>query len=179
MHDAPRVEAYEATDAFADGRGNRPLVEGTVPRGWLRDDELLETGKVDGVLVDQFPFPVTREVLDRGRERYDAFCSPCHGNAGLGNGMIVQRGLKAPPSFHDDRLRGSPAGYFVDVMNNGFGVMQDYRSQVALRDRWAITAYIRALQLSQRATLAEVPADKVGELDQPAEAAAAPAPQGH
>jgi mono/diheme cytochrome c family protein len=177
MHDAPRVEAYEATDAFDDGRGNRQLVEGTVPRGWLNDDEQLTTGKVNGQLVDEFPFPVTREVLDRGRQRYNAYCTPCHGPTGLGNGMIVQRGLKAPPSFHDDRLRTSPAGYYFDVMTNGFGVMQDYRSQVDVKDRWAITAYIRALQLSQRATLADVPHDKVADLDKPIdETPAKPAP---
>ena len=180
MHDAPRVEAYEATDAFEDGRGGRPLGEGTVPRGWLNDDEQLTTGKVDGQLVDEFPFPVTREVLDRGRERYNAYCTPCHGPNGLGNGMIVQRGLKVPPSFHDDRLRTSPAGYYFDVMTNGFGVMQDYRSQVDVNDRWAITAYIRALQLSQRATLADVPQDKVADLDKPIdETPAKAAPAGH
>ena len=174
MHDAPRVEAYEATDAFADGRGNRTLVEGTVARGWLNDDELLTTGKVDGAVSEQFPFPVTREVIERGQQRYNAYCTPCHGKTGMGNGMIVQRGLKAPPSFHDDRLRNSPAGYYFDVMTNGFGVMQDYRAQVEVGDRWAITAYIRALQLSQRATVGDVPADKVADLDKPATAAPAP-----
>ncbi len=177
MHDTPRVEANEATDAFEDGRGNRPLVEGTVARGWLNDDEQLTTGKVDGKLVDEFPFPVTREVLERGQQRFNAFCTPCHGKTGMGNGMIVQRGLKPPPSFHDQRLRAAPAGYYFDVMSNGFGVMQDYRAQVDVKDRWAIAAYIRALQLSQRATLADVPHDKVADLDKPVdEAPARPAP---
>ena len=134
MHDTPRVEANEATDAFEDGRGNRPLVEGTVARGWLNDDEQLTTGKVDGKLVDEFPFPVTREVLERGQQRFNAFCTPCHGKTGMGNGMIVQRGLKPPPSFHDQRLRAAPAGYYFDVMSNGFGVMQDYRAQVDVPD---------------------------------------------
>ena len=181
MHDAPRVEPYEATDAFADGRGNRTLVEGTVPRGWLNDDELLTTGKVDGIVSDQFPFPVTREVLERGQQRFNAYCTPCHGRTGMGNGMIVQRGLKPPTSFHDDRLRNSPAGYYFDVMTNGFGVMQDYRAQVVVADRWAIAAYIRALQLSQRATVADVPAGKVADLDKPAAppAPAAPTPRAH
>ena len=179
MHDAPRVEPYEATDAFADGRGNRPLVEGTVARGWLNADEHLTTGKLGGVPVDEFPSPVTREVLERGRQRYNAFCTPCHGTTGMGNGMVVQRGFKAPPSFHDDRLRSSPAGHYFDVMTNGFGVMQDYRSQVTVADRWAIAAYIRALQLSQRATLADVPPDKVGDLDAPAEQAPVAPPAGH
>lgn len=180
MHDTPRVEANEATDAFADGRGNRPLVENTVARGWLNDDEQLTTGKVGGALVDEFPFPVTREVLQRGQDRFNAFCSPCHGRTGLGNGMVVQRGLKVPPSFHEDRLRTSPVGYYFDVMTNGFGVMQDYRAQVNVKDRWAIAAYIRALQLSQRANLADVPADKVPDLDGPATTEqAAPAPGHH
>jgi mono/diheme cytochrome c family protein len=177
MHDAPRVEAFEATDAFADGRGGRPLVEGTVARGWLNDDELLTTGKVDGQLVDQFPFPVTREVLERGRQRFNAFCTPCHGTTGSGNGMIVQRGLRPPPSFHEERQRSSPVGHYFDVMSNGLGVMQDYRAQVEVKDRWAIAAYIRALQLSQRATVADVPHDKVPDLDKPeTEAPAKPAP---
>jgi mono/diheme cytochrome c family protein len=177
MHDTPRVEANEATDAFEDGRGNRPLVDGTVARGWLNDDEQLTTGKVDGTLVDEFPFPVTREVLERGQQRFDAFCTPCHGKTGMGNGMIVQRGLKPPPSFHDQRLRAAPAGYYFDVMSNGFGVMQDYRAQVDVKDRWAIAAYIRALQLSQQATVADVPHDKVADLDKPVDAAPAkPAP---
>lgn len=180
MHDTPRVEANEATDAFADGQGNRPLVENTVARGWLNDDEQLATGKVGGALVDEFPFPVTREVLERGQDRFNAFCSPCHGRTGLGNGMVVQRGLKVPPSFHEDRLRTSPVGYYFDVMTNGFGVMQDYRAQVNVKDRWAIAAYIRALQLSQHANLTDVPADKVRDLDRPATTEqAAPAPSPH
>ena len=172
MHDTPRVEAYETTDGFADGRGNRPLVEGTVARGWLNADEQLTTGKVNGTPVDEFPFPVTREVLARGQQRFNAYCTPCHGTTGMGNGMVVQRGFKAPPSLHDDRLRAAPAGHFFDVMTNGFGVMQDYRSAVNVHDRWAIAAYIRALQLSQHATVADVPADKVGDLDKPVGAAA-------
>ena len=113
MHDTPRVEANEATDAFEDGRGNRPLVEGTVARGWLNDDEQLYTGKVDGQLVDEFPFPVTREVLERGQQRFNVYCTPCHGKTGMGNGMIVQRGLRPPPSFHDERLRTSPVGLLL------------------------------------------------------------------
>ena len=160
MHDAPRVDAYEATDAFADGRGNRPVVEGTVARGHLNDDELLYTGKVNGQLVDEFPFPVTKAVLERGHERFNIYCSPCHGQTGMGNGMIVSRGLRPPPSYHDEKLRTQPVGHFFDVMTNGFGAMQDYRAQVDVTDRWAIAAYIRALQLSQHATVEDVPADK-------------------
>jgi mono/diheme cytochrome c family protein len=167
MHDAPRVDAYEATDAFPDGRGNRPVVEGTVARGHLNDDELLYTGKVNGQLADEFPFPVTKAVLERGHERFNIYCSPCHGQTGMGNGMIVSRGLRPPPSYHDEKLRTQPVGHFFDVMTNGFGAMQDYRAQVDVTDRWAIAAYIRALQLSQHATVEDVPADKRPELDAP------------
>ena len=167
MHNAPRVDPYEATDAFADGRPNRPLVEGTVARGHLNDDELLYTGKVNGQLVDEFPFPVTREVLERGHQRFNIYCSPCHGRTGMGNGMIVQRGLRPPPSYFEDKIRNQPVGYYFDVMTNGFGAMLDYRAQVPVRDRWAIAAYIRALQYSQHAPVADVPADKRGELDRP------------
>ncbi len=167
MHNAPRVDPYEATDAFADGRPNRPLVEGTVARGHLDDDELLYTGKVNGQLVDEFPFPVTKAVLERGHERFDIYCSPCHGRTGMGNGMIVQRGLRPPPSYHEDKIRNQPVGYYFDVMSNGFGAMQDYSAQVEVKDRWAIAAYIRALQYSQHAALADVPADKRDELDRP------------
>jgi len=167
MHNAPRVDPYEETDAFADGRGMRPLVEGTVARGHLNDDELMFTGKVDGQFADQFPFQVTHQVLERGHERFNIYCSPCHGRTAMGNGMIVQRGLRPPPSFHDEKLRNQPAGYYFDVISNGFGAMQDYRSQVDVKDRWAIISYIRALQYSQRATLADVPGDKRGELDAP------------
>jgi mono/diheme cytochrome c family protein len=168
MHDAPRIDPYEQTDAFPDGRGMRPIPEGTVARGHLNEDELLYSGKIGGQLVDEFPFPVTRQVLDRGRERFNIYCSPCHGRTATGNGMIVQRGLRPPPSFHDAKIRSQPVGYYFDVMTNGFGAMQDYRYQLEAKDRWAVAAYIRALQYSQRATLADVPADKRGELDQPA-----------
>lgn len=182
MHDGPRVEPYEASEMFADGSGARIPPEGTVPRGFLRDDELRYTGKEGGQHADLFPFPVTREVLERGRERYNAFCTPCHGATGMGNGMVVQRGFRPPPSLHDERLRSSPVGYYFDVMTNGFGAMQDYRSAVSVDDRWAIAAYIRALQYSQRATLADVPESRRGELDAPegAQPSAAPAPgSGH
>jgi Cytochrome C oxidase, cbb3-type, subunit III len=167
MHNAPRVDPYEATDAFADGRPGRQLVEGTVARGHLNDDELLYTGKMNGQLVDEFPFPVTRAVLERGHERFNIYCSPCHGRTAMGNGMIAQRGLRPPPSFHEDKIRSQPVGYYFDVMTNGFGAMQDYSAQVEVTDRWAIAAYIRALQYSQRATLGDVPADKRAELDAP------------
>ena len=133
--------------------------------------ELLYTGKVNGTPANLFPMAVTNEVMARGQERFNVFCSPCHGPTGEGNGMVVQRGFRKPPSFHDDRLRNAAAGYFFDVMTHGFGAMQDYASQVPVTDRWAIAAYIRALQLSQRATIADVPADRRADLDRPVAAA--------
>jgi mono/diheme cytochrome c family protein len=169
MHDAPLYEPLEASTFFSDGGASRMLVANTVPRGFLREDELLYTGKVDGELADLFPMEVTGEVMARGRERFNVFCAPCHGPTGVGNGMIVQRGFRAPPSYHEERLREAPAGYFFDVMTNGFGAMQDYGSQVPVADRWAIAAYIRALQLSQGASLEDVPADRRAELDGPAQ----------
>jgi cytochrome c553 len=170
MHDAPRYEPLEASDAFfASGGSAQTLVANTVPRGYLREDELLYTGKVSGQFANMFPIPVTADVMARGQERFNVFCSPCHGRTGVGNGMIVQRGFRQPPSFHEQRLRDAPAGYFFDVMTNGFGAMQDYATQVPVADRWAIVAYIRALQLSQGATVADVPADRRSDLDRPAQ----------
>jgi mono/diheme cytochrome c family protein len=118
------------------------------------------TGKMDGKLSEVFPGPVSKATLERGRQRFDVYCSPCHDRAGTGRGMIVMRGYKQPPSFHEERLRGMPPGYFFDVITNGFGIMPSYAAQVPVVDRWAIAAYIRALQLSQHATLAEVPDDQ-------------------
>jgi hypothetical protein len=158
MHDQPRYEPLEGSAFFEDGRSARPRVEGTVARGHLRTDEHFYLGKSNGELVNTLPFPVTREVLERGQERFNIFCSPCHGRVGNGQGMIVQRGFRQPPSFHIDRLREAPVGYFFDVITNGFGTMYSYADRIPPKDRWAIVAYIRALQLSQNATLAEVPA---------------------
>jgi len=169
MHDAPRYEPLEASAFFTDGGSARTPVANTVPRGFLREDELLHTGKVGGQLANVFPMPVTAEVMARGRERFDVFCSPCHGRTGAGNGMIVQRGFRQPPSYTEQRLRDAPAGYFFDVMTNGFGAMQDYAAQVPVADRWAIVAYIRALQLSQAAAVGDVPADRRSDLDRPAQ----------
>jgi mono/diheme cytochrome c family protein len=172
MHDAPRYEPLEASTFFDDGRGSRTLVANTVARGTLREDEHLYAGKRNGELTDMFPMPVTADVMARGRERFNAFCSPCHGRTGQGNGMVVQRGFRAPPSYHDERLRTAPVGYYFDVMTHGFGAMPDYAAQVPVADRWAIAAYIRALQLSQRATIDDVQVERRAELDAPA------APQG-
>jgi hypothetical protein len=157
MADQPRYKPLARTGFFGDERSARPLVPGTVARGRLDADEQLYTGEVGGKLAETFPYPVTREVLERGRGRYDIFCAPCHDRVGNGQGMVVRRGFRFPPSYHTDRLRKAPVGHFFDVITNGFGAMPDYAAQVPPRDRWAIIAYIRALQLSQNATLADVP----------------------
>lgn len=172
MHDTPRYEPLEASTFFADGRASRTLVANTVPRGQLREDRHLYEGIVDGKPAETFPMPVTAEMMARGQERFNVFCSPCHGRTGEGDGMIVQRGFRRPPSYQEDRLRNAPVGYFFDVMTHGFGAMQDYSAQVPVADRWAIAAYIRALQFSQRASVDDVPAERRPELDSPAGAAA-------
>ena len=180
MHDTPRYEALEQSDFFADKRAMRPLPEGTVARGMLRDDEAFYTGKADGEPLAALPAQVTvdKALLDRGQNRFNIYCSPCHSQLGDGNGTVVQRGYKRPTSFHDERLKGVPIGYFYDVITNGFGQMPDYAAQVAPQDRWAIAAYIRALQLSQAATVEDVPADQRGTLDGKAPTAGAGASHG-
>ena len=138
----------------------------------LREDTHLYTGKVDGVLAETFPFPVTAALLQRGRERYGIYCTPCHGLAGGGDGIVVARGYRRPSSFHVDRLRAERPGYFYDVITNGFGAMQGYAEQIPVRDRWLIVAYVRTLQLSQHASVEDVPADQRGALDAPTSAEA-------
>jgi mono/diheme cytochrome c family protein len=164
MHDNPRYKPYSASDFFSDGRGARLLPAGTVARGWLREDEALYTGQVNGEPVADFPFAISHQDLERGRERYNIYCTPCHGLVGDGQGMVVQRGLRRAASYHDDRLRDERVGYFYDVITNGFGAMQGYAEQIPVRDRWLIVAYVRALQLSQNATMAEVPRERQGDL---------------
>ncbi|HVW03531.1 MAG TPA: cytochrome c [Vicinamibacterales bacterium] len=175
MHDAPRYDPYEASAVFPNGSSARPLVEGTVARSDVLDDDLLTTGKINGQVADEFPFPITRADLDRGQERFNIYCSPCHGRTGEGNGMVVQRGYRQPPSYHIDRLRQAPVGHFFDVMTNGFGVMPDYRTQVPTADRWRIAAYIRALQLTEHGAVTDVPAADLQKLQNP-ETPAAEAP---
>jgi mono/diheme cytochrome c family protein len=157
MHVQPKYLPLEPSDFFADGRSARQPVAGTVARGELRIDEHLYTGKVDGKDADTFPFPITANDILRGQERYNIYCSPCHDYTGSGRGMIVMRGFPAPPSFHIDRLRQAPVGHFFDVMTNGNGSMYSYASRVTPEDRWRITAYIRALQLSENAKIEDVP----------------------
>lgn len=153
----PRYDPLEPSTFWGDGMSARPRVPGTVARGELSFDPYLETGKINGQDGDGFPFPVTAEVMNRGHERFDIYCSECHGRLGDGNGMIPSRGFRRPPSYHTDVLRNARTGHFFDVMTNGFGAMPSYRNQVPVRDRWAIAAYIRALQLSQTATIDDVP----------------------
>jgi mono/diheme cytochrome c family protein len=164
MHDAPRYEPYEKSDFFADKRSARPLVAGTIARGHLREDTAETTGKEAGTFVATLPVPITLELVRRGQQRYDIFCSPCHGLTGRGDGMVVRRGFRPPASFHDPRLRAQPDGYIFDVMTSGFGVMPDYAAQLPIADRWAVVAYVRVLQLSQNATPADVPPDRRAEL---------------
>jgi mono/diheme cytochrome c family protein len=197
MYDQPRYKPLAASDFFADGLSARPRVEGTIARGELHDDEPFYTGKEAGMLVTQIPQSVydalydniprqfnlapdrstptelRRTLLTRGRERFDIHCSVCHGRTGDGDGMIVRRGFRKPPSYHIERLRNAPAGHFFDVITNGLGAMPSYANRIEVADRWAIVAYVRALQLSQNARINDVPADEVQVLNhlpsQPAE----------
>lgn len=157
MHDQPKFKPLAENTFYADLRSARDPIPGTVARGQLHEDSYFYTGKIGANPGDYMPFPATAEVMARGEERFNIYCSPCHSRVGDGNGVIVQRGYRRPPSYHTDRLRKAPLGYFFDVMTNGFGAMPDYASQIPPRDRWAIVAYIRALQLSQGATQADVP----------------------
>jgi len=165
MHDQPKYRPLRGSELFADKRSARPVVPGTVARGTLREDAAFYTGKAGSDFVTAIPVKVTAELLARGQVQYQVFCSPCHGRTGRGDGMVVQRGFKKPSSYHVDRLRQMPIGYFYDVMTVGFGAMSDYAAQVPPEDRWAIAAYVRTLQYSQYAPAADVPADKHPELD--------------
>lgn len=177
MYDQPRYEPLERSDFFADGRASRPLVAGTVVYGAPYGDEAMLTGRSGGELTSELPLELDAALLRRGQERFNIYCSNCHGRTGEGNGMIVQRGYRQPPTYHSDRLRGVPIGHFFDVMTNGFGVMPSYAIQIKPRDRWAIAAYIRALQLSQFATIADVSGPARAELQQaPATPAAGATP---
>jgi mono/diheme cytochrome c family protein len=171
MHDQPKYVPLRQSSFFNDARSARPVVEGTVARGQLHDDELMYTGKVKGEDAAVFPMRVDAAVMARGQQRFNIYCSPCHGRTGQGDGMVVRRGYRRPPSMHQDRLRSAPPGHFFDVMTNGFGAMPDYRMQLSARDRWAVVAYIRALQLSQHAATTDIPGGdpvKAGEAAAPA-----------
>jgi mono/diheme cytochrome c family protein len=157
MSNQPKYDPLEPSDFFSDGMSARPRIPGTVARGELPLEGFLVTGKIAGVDGDGYPFPVAMAVMNRGQERFNIYCSPCHGRGGDGNGMIPSRGLRRPPSFHTEGLRTAKTGHFFDVMTNGFGAMPPYNVQVPVNDRWAIIAYIRALQLSQNGTVNDLP----------------------
>ncbi|MCZ2150269.1 MAG: cytochrome c [Bryobacterales bacterium] len=157
MHNQPRYKPLAGTDFFGDGRSARPAPEGTVARGELRIDKARYTGKTGGNDVEDFPFPITRADVLRGQQRFNIYCSPCHGRVGDGNGMVVRRGFRQAANYNTGKLRSAPAGHFFDVITNGFGAMPSYALNVPPDDRWRITAYIRVLQLSQNAKLADAP----------------------
>ena len=165
MHDQPKFVPLRETSFFADNRSARPPVDGTVAQGNLRDDPLLYTGKIEGADSAVFPFPIDASLMGRGEERFNIDCSPCHGRTGQGDGMVVRRGYRRPPSLHDPRLRSVPVGHFFDVMTNGFGAMPDHAAQVNVGDRWAIAAYIQALQFSENAAMTDVPEAERSKLD--------------
>lgn len=156
MHDQPRYRLNSASDFWSDRRAARPAIQGTVARGQLRTDSLYFTGTIQGKEVDLFPMPVTREIVERGKDRYDVFCSPCHGLSGYGHGLIVTRGLKNPPSYHTEALRDSAAGHIFAVITKGNGSMASYAARIPVEDRWAIVAYVRVLQRSQNVQVAEL-----------------------
>jgi mono/diheme cytochrome c family protein len=166
MHDQPRYEPLEANPFFADGRASRPQIAGTVARGQLREDQHFYAGLVDGEPATTFPAPVTREMIERGRQRFEIFCTPCHGRLGDGQGMVAQRGFRNPPTYHSEQLREQPVGHFFDVITNGFGAMYSFNDRIPAADRWAIVAYIRTLQFSQAAPLNELPAAVRQEFEQ-------------
>jgi hypothetical protein len=166
MANQPRYEPLEASTFFADGRSSRHLVPGTVAQGQFQGEEPLYTSRIAGEAVTELPLPLTRDLLARGRERYAIYCSPCHDQVGTGRGMIVQRGYPRPPSFHIPRLRQAPLGHFFVVMTEGYGAMPNYGYLLTPPDGWAIAAYIRALQLSQYAPVAELPPEVRQQLGQ-------------
>jgi mono/diheme cytochrome c family protein len=178
MGQQPKYTAYAPSDFFPDGAAMRPIPDHTIARGQLSAGDTYHTGMQGDQLTAEFPEPVTPALLAHGREQFEIFCAVCHGLTGAGDGMIVQRGFPTPPTFHSERLRQAPVGHFVDVIHRGYGVMYPYGSRVPAPERWAITAYIRALQLSQHATLADVPADEITKLEAAAPAASSTPTEG-
>lgn len=164
MANQPRYEPLERSALFDNGQSARPLPADTVARGQLREDELLYQGTVDGRPAELFPFPIDETDMAEGQESYNIFCTPCHGPTGAGDGMVVRRGFPAPPSFHSERLRQTPVGRYFQVISEGFGDMPGYASQIEPERRWAIIAYVRALQLSQHAAPGDVPAETLQQL---------------
>ena len=166
MERQAKLRPLQESSFFADGQASRPPVAGTVPQGGLRLDDHLFTGKEGTAFAETFPFSISAADLERGRERYDIFCAVCHDRAGTGQGIVVQRGFRAPPSLHLDRLRQAAPGHHFDVITRGFGAMPDYASQIVPRDRWRIVAYLRALQMSQNASRDDLTVDERGRLEE-------------
>jgi len=164
MHNQPKYVPYRSSEFFQDGLSERQQLVNTVARGELREDAYLYTGKVGTKEGDRFPFAITQAVMERGRERYDIYCSPCHSRVGDGNGMIVKRGYRQAANFHDQKYATQTVGHYYDVISHGSGAMPDYAAQIEPADRWAVAAYIRALQYAQSGTMADVPADQRGQL---------------
>lgn len=164
MHNQPKYVTYRSSEFFPDGLSERQQVAGTVARDQLNEDSYFYTGKINGKVGDVFPFPVTMAVMERGHERYDIYCSPCHSRVGDGEGMIVKRGYRRAINFHDPRIQAETVGHYFDIISHGYGAMPDYAAQIAPADRWAIAAYIRALQYAQNGTMADIPSDRRGEL---------------
>jgi mono/diheme cytochrome c family protein len=160
MYDQPKYKPLSASEFYRDGMSSRTPVEGTVTTGQPENDELLYSGKINGKVADLFPFPISIETARHGQDRFNTFCSPCHGRLGDGNGMIVQRGFPRPPSLLADSVAANPAGFYFDVITNGFGRMYSYAPSVPPQDRWAIVAYIRALQLRQKMKMTALPEDE-------------------
>ncbi len=176
MHDQPSYKPYAQSSFWPDQRSARPAIDGAVARGKLKTDTRLWKGRAaDGTFITEIPMPVTKALLMRGQQRYNIYCTPCHGRTGEGEGMVVQRGFKHPPTYHSDRLRQQPPGYIFDVISNGFGSMVSYASRIPMEDRWAITAYVKVLQFSQNATNADVPEADRGRIEA-APAGHSPAP---
>lgn len=167
MQDQPRYEPLEKSTFYADGMSARPYIAGTVARGQLKEDDHLNLGQVDGKTANTFPFPITMDVLKRGQNRYNIYCSVCHDASGSGNGMVVQRGFPKPPSLQDERLIDAPVGYLFEVISNGFGRMAGYRKELSPEDRWAVISYIRSLQLSAQAHTSLLNASDLDQLNHP------------
>ena len=165
MHNQPKYKPLHESEFFGDHRSSRPKIDGTVARGQLRVDAARYTGKAGENDVTAFPIPITRDDLTRGQQRFNIYCTPCHGRLGDGNGLVVKRGFRQPPSYHIPRLKDAAAGHFFDVMTNGYGAMPSYASRVTPDDRWRIAAYIRALQLAEGSGVADVPAEEKQKLD--------------
>ncbi|MBI5030841.1 MAG: cytochrome c [Chloroflexi bacterium] len=164
---APRYDPLTPSEFFANGQSAQQPAANTVARGHMEDDPLLFSGTQNGQPSTVFPFQITVDVLKRGQDRFNIYCAPCHDATGYGNGMVVQRGFSKPPSLHDDRLRRAPVGHFFDVITNGLGTMPSYASQIPARDRWAIIAYIRALQLSQNVNVNDLSPDDKSKIGAP------------